>query len=195
MRKIAIFGGSFNPPGLHHRNMVFPLIDPFDEVKIVPCGLRPDKPSTGYVEPIHRREMVRLAFSDISPEVVIDDFDLNGETFMRTYQLQERYEHDGEIWHVIGTDLLVGGEQGHSAVHTWEHGARLWAKLNFAVFIREGIPFDRDDLPPKHMLFHSKSGDSSKEIRRRITAGLPFADLVMPGVAQYIEAHSLYLNA
>ena len=43
MKKIGIFGGSFNPPGKHHRDIVEKLSDFFDEIIIVPCGGRPDK--------------------------------------------------------------------------------------------------------------------------------------------------------
>src|SRR5437763_1858552 len=103
MRKIALFGGSFNPPGLHHRNIVFSLISPFDEVKVVPCGLRLDKPETSYIHSMHRRAMACYTFNGISPKVTIDDFDLRSERFTRTFELQERYEHEGEIWHVMGT--------------------------------------------------------------------------------------------
>lgn len=191
-KKIAVFGGSFNPPGAHHRAMVPPLVQCFDEVRIVPCGLRPDKPSTGYIIPAHRKELAHLAFADISPRVVIDDFDLENDTFTRTFELHERYKREGEIWHVMGTDLLTGGGRGESAIHTWEHGALLWESLRFAVFLREGIPFNRDDLPPMHMLFSSGSGDSSREIRERIAEGLPISGHVTQDVERYIDMHQLY---
>ncbi len=36
--RLAIYGGSFNPPGLHHLEIVLSLLEWFNEVVIIPCG-------------------------------------------------------------------------------------------------------------------------------------------------------------
>jgi hypothetical protein len=89
-KKTVIFGGSFNPPGTHHVKMITPLLVAFDEVIIVPCGDRPDKPTTGAVSAADRAAMAHLAFGNIATKVRVDDFDLTGGTFMRTIDLQAR---------------------------------------------------------------------------------------------------------
>lgn len=194
-KKIAVFGGSFNPPGLHHWHMVFPLLKVFDEVIIVPCGDRPDKPTTGRIAPAHRAIMSHLAFDGVSDKVRVDDFDLWGGSFTRLTDLQARYESLGEIWHVVGTDLIKGGAHGTSDIQMkWKNGHMLWTMLNFAVFSRGSNAIANDDLPPSSKLFDSGSSGSSSEIRRRIAIGLPINDLVAPKIAEYITMNGLYRN-
>ena len=60
-KRIAVFGGTFNPPGLHHRAIAIELSKHFDEVVIVPCGPRDDKPKTKDVEPIARATILAIA--------------------------------------------------------------------------------------------------------------------------------------
>ena len=45
MKRIAIFGGSFDPPTISHMQVASETINllGFDEVRLVPCGARPDK--------------------------------------------------------------------------------------------------------------------------------------------------------
>jgi len=124
-KRIVIFGGSFNPPGTHHVKMITPLLVAFDEVIVVPCGDRPDKPTTGAVSAADRAAMAHLAFGNIATKVRVDDFDLTGGTFMRTIDLQARYAHLGEIWHVIGTDLIRGGAKGNADIQNiWREWSR-----------------------------------------------------------------------
>ena len=50
-QRIAVFGGSFNPPGKHHRLIAELLAKDFDKVLVVPCGPRPDKATTQEIDP------------------------------------------------------------------------------------------------------------------------------------------------
>ncbi|MCE9519467.1 MAG: hypothetical protein K8R87_07945 [Verrucomicrobia bacterium] len=64
-RRIALFGGSFNPPGLHHRRIAEILAARFDEVRVVPCGPRPDKPGVSEVPGPFRAALCDLTFGDL----------------------------------------------------------------------------------------------------------------------------------
>ena len=77
-RKIAVYGGSFNPPGLHHRHIVQELCRHFDSVLVVPCGPRPEKPSNDSIPPVYRAAMADVIFSGL-PQVEVDLFDLERE--------------------------------------------------------------------------------------------------------------------
>ena len=102
---IAIFGGSFNPPGAHHRVIAEQLAAQFDELLIIPCGPRPDKPVTNDVDPVYRAAMVDMTFRGI-PGVRVELFDLESRTFTRQVALEEQHRTRGEVYHVIGSDLL-----------------------------------------------------------------------------------------
>src|SRR5262249_19495038 len=104
-KTIAVFGGSFNPPGLHHRRIAEELTKHFDEVIIVPHGPRPDKTMVNDVESIYRAAMTDLTFRGL-PRVRVELFDLEQSTFTRTHILQSMFGEQGELSHVVGTDLI-----------------------------------------------------------------------------------------
>ncbi len=191
-KKVAIFGGSFNPPGLHHRRIAEMLSEHFDEVFIVPCGPRPDQPTVNDISPVYRAAMADMAFEDLH-NVHVELFDLEQATFTRTHQLQERFAEHGELWHVVGSDLTRGGGQGQSHIHaSWQRGAWLWDNLNFAVITREDITVDPSDQPPHHLLLSIDSAGSSTEIRERLFKRLPYEHLVTDDVGAYINRYGLY---
>ena len=67
--------------------------------RLVPCGPRPDKPTTNDVDPIHRAIMGDLTFRNLD-RVRVELFDLEQLTFSKTHELDERFREDGEPWHV-----------------------------------------------------------------------------------------------
>lgn len=190
--RIAIFGGSFNPPGRHHRAVVEVLAREFDQVRVIPCGPRPDKAVTGLLPPVYRAALADLAFGGM-PRVVVDLFDLEQDTFTRNWDLQQRYAALGEVWHVVGTDLVVGGARGESPIQTsWANGEELWKTARFAVLQRPGHEVNADDLPPQSRLIPLDVPGSSTLIRERLGRGDSIEDLVTPRVQDYIERYGLY---
>ena len=191
--KIVVFGGSFNPAGTHHREIAAMLSGMFDKVKIVVCGPRPDKPTTNDIDPVHRAAMADLTFGQPGSSMEVDISDLENETFTRTHELDARYSSEGEVWHLIGTDLIAGGHKKESAIHkVWKYGGELWERLNFVVALRAGVSFDERDLPPKHIILRVNNPGSSEEIRRRASNHGALHGLVTPEVREYIERHNLY---
>jgi NAD kinase len=194
--KEVLFGGAFNPAGVHHREIARALaaMDMFDRVTVVVCGPRPDKPTTNDIDPVHRAVIADLTFGSLGPKVHVDLSDLELNTFTRTHELDERHSKDGrEVWHLVGTDIITGGKDKASLIHrVWTHGPELWEKLNFIVSIRNGIRFDERDLPPKHVLLHIGGDGSSEEIRRAAANHLSLRELVVPAAADYIERNNLY---
>ena len=169
---LAVFGGCFSPPGLHHRAIVRELARQFDQVVVVPSGPRPDQPATTEVDPVYRAALADVAFGGGGggggggAERVDDLLDLEMATFTRTHALHARYASRGEVWHVVGADLVAGGRDGRSFVHTtWERGPELWQTLNFAVLRRDGHDLGPGDLPPRHRLIDVRLDGSSRAIR------------------------------
>ncbi|OGF26006.1 hypothetical protein A2331_02120 [Candidatus Falkowbacteria bacterium RIFOXYB2_FULL_34_18] len=193
MKKIALFGGSFNPIGTHHINIIKELVRDFDEVIVVLCGHRPDKATTNDIEPIHRAIMVDIALRGLSSKVKVDYSDLIHDMFTRTHKLDKKYSKDGEVWHVVGMDLIYGGARGESEIQaSWQRGKELWCNLNFAVVEREGYKFSKDDLPPHAILIKPDHSGSSTEIRNNTFNHKSIDGLVTSEVKKYIEKYNLY---
>lgn len=192
MKKIALFGGSFNPPGEHHRAIAKVVSQYVDEIVVVPCGPRPDKPITNDVEPNYRAAMVEMTFRDL-PKVKVELFDLENDTFTRTHELDAFYKEKGETWHIVGTDLVIGGGKGESQIQkSWFKGKDLWDSAHFIVVKRPGIAFDKKDLPPKHILIETDRKGASSDIRDAIYQNRPCDGLVTPEVQAYIQRYGLY---
>jgi NAD kinase len=193
MRRIVVFGGSLNPPGLHHEAMAEESAKFADEVIIFPCGPRTEKETTNLIAVNHRAAMVDLAFSGME-KVRVDLSDLEEPVFTRTHLLQERFESLGEIWHFVGSDQVVGGKQGRSKIQTeWVNGRQLWHDLKYLV-INADSDFNEDDLPPQsHYIYMPDLRGRSTEIRRAAyNRNSAIRNMVSPKVADYIERYDLY---
>lgn len=191
-KRIALFGGSFNPPGLHHRQIAQRLAREFDEVRVIPCGPRPDKPVTGSIPPVFRAALADLTFGDL-PGVTVDRFDLEQATFTRNHELQRRYEELGEVWHVVGGDLVRGGATGASEIQrSWQRGDWLWQQARFAVLTRPGYALDPADLPPQAKVIELAEDGSSTRIRDLLGHGQSVRDQLAPRALAYIERYGLY---
>ena len=77
-RRIALFGGTFDPIHLGHVEIARrakELLD-LDEVRFLPCHTSPHKIGVSSAPAADRLEMARLATRDL-PWAVVDDFDLS----------------------------------------------------------------------------------------------------------------------
>ncbi len=108
--KIALFGGSFNPPHLGHQAVVKNLTKSslFDEVWILPSFKHPFEKKLASFE--DRLEMCQLAFKDLGKKIQISTLEkeLNspeGYTVDLIHSLLKKYpKHNFSL--VIGTDLF-----------------------------------------------------------------------------------------
>lgn len=192
MRTLAVYGGSFDPPGLHHRQAARELAGAFDEVVVVPCGPRPDRPAVNDTQPVHRAVMADLTFGDL-PKVRVELFDLEERTFTRTLGLEARFAPLDEVWHVVHADYFRGGRQGASQIQReWERGPELWQRIRFAVLSPTDDPIDSADLPPKHRVFSIEPTVRSAYIRSRVFHHQSIDGMVVPAVDEYIRRHNLF---
>jgi NAD+ kinase len=191
-KRIAIFGGSFNPPGNHHAAIAARLAQEFDEVRVIPCGPRPDKPVTDSVPSVYRAALADIVFGGL-PKVTVDLSDFEEETFTRNHELQTRFAPLGEVWHVVGADLVAGGARAESLIQrTWARGAELWQQANFAVLKRPGYPLQDGDLPPHAQIIELLVEGASTEIREHLSQGKSVSALVPPRAAAYLARYGLY---
>jgi nicotinate-nucleotide adenylyltransferase len=132
--RIAVYGGSFNPPHRGHveaAKTVARELRP-DRFLIIPAGIPPhkalaeDSPSGE-----QRMDLCRLAFSEI-PGAEISDIELRREGKSYSYDtvLQLRTDNPGaELCLVIGTDMLLSFEE-------WYHFRYLLENCTLAVLAR-----------------------------------------------------------
>lgn len=197
--RIVLFGGSFNPPGEHHRKILEFLINLgwFHKVIVVPCGPRPEikKQSLNDVPPEYREKIVRRSFADIynlGTELVFDLFDLYNEVYTTTDGLQVRYQRkypNAEIWHYAGSDLVIGGARGKAEIQGW--GDSVWEKLNWFIVQRPKYYVLDKDLPPHCQLHEEVADGSSTELRKKLSDGLDEGE-VMKRIAPLLEEFNPY---
>ncbi|HEY1066368.1 MAG TPA: NAD(+)/NADH kinase, partial [Pirellulales bacterium] len=191
--RLALYGGSFNPPGLHHRRVVEELSRRFDEVIVCPCGPRPDKPVTNDTLPVHRAFLVDLCFGRI-PRTTVDLSDLEAEDFTRTHALLERCRPRGSASIVVPAELIRGGRSESVIARDWERGVELWDREHFTIVQTPDSRASIQDLPPHCETLDSPEFHTAAELRRRIFERESIADSVTPEVAAYIARHRLYLG-
>lgn len=195
-KKIAVYGGSFNPPGKHHRQIVKTLVKNFDKVIVFPCGYRKDKASVGAIWLGHRKNLVLLAFSGIE-KVEFDFSDLDNDTFTPTYQVDKRFKDvfpEAQICHVVGADIVAGGRANDSEIHrTWDKGCEIWRDLNFVVLTRPGYDIEPHDLPASaEIVDMGEIYGSGTMIRLHLRNKKPISHLVDEEVEKYINKNNLY---
>lgn len=127
-RTVAILGGSFDPPHIAHLETVKSVKNLVDEVWVIPCGYRDDKPLlTNYDA---RLELCKLAFADVH----VSDYE-KGKPMIPTYSLLSQLKQDFQnikFFFIIGSDLL-------DSLHTWNFAENLIQEIDFLVLFRGGF--------------------------------------------------------
>lgn len=201
-KKIAIVGGSFDPPTEQHFNVAAAVAQTgsADEVWMCPCGPRPDKPSLKTPSLIRYMLCVLGIEGKFSAKLPIKvcDIEVFEKQSIPTYfcikKLEEKFPDYDFFW-VIGTDLV-------DTLKDWDEGEKLWNECGFLLYPRVG--YEAKELPPKcvHVEFKDAhkhlsicvSDFSSTEVRKRLKTGdVTMAEgLVPPVVLSYIYRNGLY---
>jgi len=192
MKTIAVYAGSFDPPGMHPRQIASLLAEHFDEVVIFPSGPRPDRPAADSL-PIHRAVMADLNFVGL-PRVRVELSDLEQNCFTANHDFERLFgQPDAQIWHVVPTSVVCGGAKQQSRIiRDWQHGQQLWASSNFVILQESGEPFEQDECPPNSKVVTIPPHHTSELIRSQLFDGQPAEGLLFPSVADYIRRHGLF---
>jgi nicotinate-nucleotide adenylyltransferase len=186
-RRIALFGGSFDPVHLGHVHLAERARKALalDEVRFIPCRISPHKTGTPPVRSADRLEMLRLATRGL-PWAVVDDMEIRRDAPSFSYQTAEamaaQFPGARLFW-------IMGGDQW-DALDRWEQPERLTALVECIVFDR-GHPLPPRDGCRLHVLT-DRHPASATGIRDAIACGETTHAWLAPAVAQWIRDHSLY---
>ena len=109
MRKVGIFGGTFNPPHLGHVSSAEAFVKyvDLDELIIMPDYLPPHKVADALVSADDRMQMCNLAFSHID-KVKISDLEISrGGKSYTAVTLTELSSPDTRLYFLCGTDMFL----------------------------------------------------------------------------------------
>ncbi len=188
MTRVALFGGSFNPPHAAHQLVALYVLEtqPVDELWFVPTYAHPfGKHLIAYD---HRIAMCELAAAPLAPRARVSRAEAElaarpGFVVSHTLDLIEHLAAQGhELRLVVGTDIL-----GDAA--NWHRWDDVVARAPLIVVGRTGYP-----LPPGSVATELTMPEiSATRIRDLLAHGASGATGLVPGgVLRYIAQHNLY---
>jgi nicotinate-nucleotide adenylyltransferase len=193
VRRIGVFGGTFDPPHLGH--LVAASEAAFrcalDEVVFVPTGDPWQKNHLEVTDAAARLAMTRLAVeSDPLFRESTCDIEREGATYAvdTVADVRAEYDEDVELYFIIGADSLEN-------LHTWHRVEELCKAVKFIALNRPGhsrrevdtsfgAQVEFIDMPAVDV--------SSTECRQRVRDGQPIRYLVPDAVEAYVREHGLY---
>ncbi len=194
IRRVAVYIGSFDPPGRSHRAAVLRLLENgFDEVIVRPVAVRYGGDGPEHLASMHRAALADLTFGGL-PRVSIDFSELDRGPKGDPVHLEDRYPPATELAYAVGAELVAGGQSGSSVIQLhWERGPERWQRDHFLVLHAADKRPTPADLPPRHKLFELENHVPSAELRSRIFAGNPVDTWVTPEVGEYIRRQRLFV--
>jgi len=186
-KKIALFGGTFDPIHLGHLEIARRAVAAadLDEVIFLPCRTSPHKAGVETAPPTDRLEMVRLAVEEF-PWASVDDYDLvtpgPAYSYLTAEEMRRRHPEAKLYW-------LMGADQWR-ALPRWAEPERLAATVDFLVFARDGIPSPHAEWTMQFI--DGTHPASATAIREAIRAGCMPSEWLSPSVADYIARQHLY---
>ena len=132
MRRVGIYGGTFNPPHVGHIEAAKAFITQanLDTLIIMPAFIPPHKKTDNLVNCDDRLEMCRLAFGNI-PNTEISDLEISRGGKSYTYlTLQELASDDIELYFLCGTDMIL-------TMDTWKNPEIIFTLAKICYIRRE----------------------------------------------------------
>ena len=190
--KLALFGGSFDPPHLGHLAFARFALDALapDRLLWLPAGRQWQKPDQVMAAGVHRVQMLKRLTAD-EPRFAIDDRELHrrGPSFTADTLREFRLEQPGaELMFLIGQDQ-------YARLPTWYRAEVVTELATLVVVPRAGEAVAAPPGMPPHRLQVLDLPDipiSSTAVREALARGGDIAPLVGPEVASYIASHRLY---
>jgi nicotinate-nucleotide adenylyltransferase len=193
LRRVGIFGGTFDPIHLGHLICAEQLCQALeqDAVLFVPANVPPHKPKTEPAASEHRLEMVRVAIED-HEEFRDSDIEIRrggvSYTIDTVRELRRMFGGEVELW-------LLMGQDSYQDVSTWKEPGKIAAECFFGVACRPGYGREiRDPVPGIRTRFIDITpvDISSTDVRTRLCEGRSIRYLVPRKVEDYIRTNRVY---
>jgi nicotinate-nucleotide adenylyltransferase len=197
--RVALFGGSFDPPHHGHIAIATAAADVFDldSVLFAPVGRQPLKAGGAPTPFADRLAMVELACS-LDPRFAVSELDAprpDGAPNYTVDTLETLHETmpDARLFNLVGADSFLD-------LPRWQGSERLLELAEWIVVSRPRFPLA--DLTPLgltphqrgrvHLLQTVHEDVAATGLRERLAAGDPCTDVLAPAVLDYILTHHLY---
>jgi nicotinate-nucleotide adenylyltransferase len=192
LRRIGLFGGSFDPVHNAHVALAQLALDRLrlDELRWVPAGQPWQKKGRELAPATDRLAMLALAMQG-EPRFILErsEVERSGPSYTLDTVRELQAAQPGAQW------FLIIGQDQYAGLHTWHGFEELLGRVTLAVANRPGTP-----VAPNPQLGSVAAQAialpmmdvSSTGIRRRVAAGQGIDDLVPAAVARYIDQHRLY---
>jgi nicotinate-nucleotide adenylyltransferase len=204
-RRIALFGGTFDPIHLGHTTVAQAAARPIDAEKIifVPAKISPLKGFFPFARDEDRLRMIELAVAG-NNLFAVSDSELKRPA--PSYTLDTVRHFKDEYGPATAIHWLLGADGVGDLVH-WYRIPDLIDECHLTTMRRPGYPrpdFDRFEplwgpqrvAKLKQDVIETPLVDiSSTEVRRRLAAGEDVSAMLHPDVLRYIREHSLYRRA
>lgn len=201
-KKIALFGGTFDPIHIGHITVASYAAEYIGAVKtiFVPVKLSPLKNFSPKASDTDRMKMASLAISE-NKKFELSDYELKKSdtnyTLDTVKYFQAQFGGEAAIYCLIGADNL-------GDLTRWYKINELVDTCNLSLMYRAGyaqpdisrlvesLGQERVDKLQKNIIQTPLINISSTEIRKRLATGEDTTDLLCPLVADYISEHNLY---
>ena len=204
-QRIALFGGSFDPPHLGHIAIARAAADQFqlDRVLFAPAGLQPLKPGGACVPFADRLAMTALA-CQTDPRFTTSPLDAphpDGTPNFTADTLRRLVAETPQatIFNLAGVDSFL------TLAH-WREPQQVLALAEWIIVSRPGFPLGAAAPDPEglaltsaqrtrvHTLSTVHEEVSATRLRERLQHGEPCTDLLPGAVSVYIAHHHLYAD-
>lgn len=187
--KIAILGGSFDPPHIGHYFVIKQILEireDIDKILLVPAFQHQWKPIQASV-----KDRLAMLQSLVNEKTEISDIELRirGVSYTRETLKELKKEISAQMLWVVGSDIL-------SELNRWDNTEGLFELATFLVFPRDPyhlpkkIPAGFEVIRDKNLI---TTNISSTAIRQRAKEKKSISYLVPKEVEEYIKKQSLYL--
>jgi len=193
LKKIAFFGGSFDPIHFGHLNIAIEMKERFglDQVLFSPTPCSPFKlenPPIASLE--HRSEMVKRAIDEIEGFLFCDveaKFEEISYTIDALIKVKEN-NLEAQVFLILSDETFKNFDK-------WKDSDKILSTVDVLIGSRENSLYQNGNsnkIPKKNFIKMPILDISATEIRKRLEKDLYCGHLVNHKVLEYIDLHGLY---